>query len=164
MTLSRGREIVLRRAADDDWDMLFGLANDPVARANSIQTQAIAFDDHVEWFEAALGNPAHHLLIAELDGRAVGMVRLDITDDDPETAVISINLVPRLRGMGLGKIALKAATEAAPAMGLQRIIAYIRPENQRSVRAFSGAGFILGGESEIRGISMLRYETTSSQE
>lgn len=71
---------------------------------------------------------------------AVGVVRLDCEGGEAE---VSIYTDPALTGLGLGPRMLEAAARwaAAPAAGLQRLVAEIDPRNGASEVAFAAGGF-----------------------
>jgi RimJ/RimL family protein N-acetyltransferase len=132
-------ELVLRAATADDCERVFTWANDPITRAVSFSSAAIAWADHVAWFEQQLARSDRNVLIASADRDPVAVVRLDRLD--AATCVISINVAPTARGRGLGTAALLAATAYAAKLGFTRIRALIRPDNAASVRAFTAAGY-----------------------
>ena len=136
----------LRPAEPGDWADLLVWRNDPHTRAMSRTSEAIEEAAHRRWFEQALADPARVLLIAELDGESVGVVRLDHGSDTE----ISINLSPAHRGRGLGRRMLEAALATTP----ERLTAWIKDENRASRRLFEQCGF------ELREVSdgMRRYE------
>lgn len=141
----------LRLGTKDDVDRVFEWANDPVTRQVSFNTEPIAYDQHVAWFERQLTGERQNLFIIvaralddeALPGEPLGVVRLDALQDLPTACVVSINVAPQARGRGVGGRALAAATEAAIKLGFDTIDAYIRPSNVASVRAFEKAGYKL---------------------
>ena len=64
----------------------------------------------------------------------MGQVRLDRLEDGE---LISISVAPDARGQGLAPLIIVAACGEANGT----VIARIRPDNERSIRAFSRAGF-----------------------
>lgn len=150
-------DVVLRRAVTADCERVFEWANDPVTRAVSFSSAAIPYVEHVAWFEQQLARSDRNLLIAELEGEPIAVVRLDRGDDDG-TCVISINVAPDARGRGCGTAALVAATPYAASLGFARIRALIRPDNHASVRAFTAAGYTQVGTSMIAGHEALVLE------
>jgi RimJ/RimL family protein N-acetyltransferase len=127
----------LRHAVKQDLADILAWRNDAVTRAMSRSPEPVDAAGHNAWFTAALSDPARVLLIGELDGGKVGMVRID---RGHETEV-SINLNPAFRGRGLSLDLLNAAlaTETGP------ILAVIRPNNAASIRLFEWAGFVRTG-------------------
>lgn len=136
--------VVVRRARDDDRDLLFAWRNDPVSVATSGSRAPVDAATHATWFAGVLADPNVMLLIGEVDGRPIGMTRFDI-DRQSGHAVVSINLDPGDRGRDLARPFLLAAVDAARADRSGRIDAVVRPDNAASLRLFAGAGFRRSG-------------------
>jgi len=88
---------------------------------------------------ALSSGPASRLWVAELDGAAVGTLRLQV-----ETGVgrVSIAVDERYRGQGLGRqILLAGQARVADDWQVHTLEALIHPLNQPSRRAFAGVGF-----------------------
>ena len=140
-------EVVVRRARDDDRDLLFAWRNDPVSVATSGSRTPVDAGTHATWFAAMLADPDVMLLIGEVDGRPIGMVRFDI-DRRSSHAVVSINLDPHARGRGLAQPFLLTAVDAARADRPGPIDAVVRRDNTASLRLFAGAGFRRSGTDD----------------
>ena len=56
LRLFRGLGLIIKEATFEDVDFVFELANDPVVRSNSYNSNPIVFENHVKWFEAQLAN------------------------------------------------------------------------------------------------------------
>ena len=135
--------ISVRTATADDCALLWRWANEPAVRAAAFNSQAIPWDDHVEWFNERLASPDAVIYIAVDDGMPVGQVRFDI---DPAGGVqVDVSVAKEHRGRGLGAAALRSAVRAFAARRSAPIAARIRPENEASLRAFSSAGFVRAG-------------------
>ena len=134
----RGALLVLRAATMGDSQLLLDWRNDPDTRLASFQTEEVSPTDHREWMAASLASGSRHLLIGELESRPIGVIRLDVAGGE---AVISITIAPEARGSGLAAPMLRKALQQAAQLGLSRVEARIRSENDASIRAFSAAGF-----------------------
>jgi UDP-2,4-diacetamido-2,4,6-trideoxy-beta-L-altropyranose hydrolase len=132
--------IRLRRAESGDSRSLFDWRNHPSTRRYALDPTEIEWDVHERWVAAVLADPDRELLIAEQEGRPVGVLRYDISVD---RARISIYLVPGMAGHGLGPRILLAGEEWLQDHWLTvRVLeAEIRPENLASLGAFLSAGF-----------------------
>jgi len=130
----------LRPATRADARLLHDWRNDLVTRASSFTTAPVPWEDHVAWLDRALAPSSDtRLLVGELDGSPVGVVRLQRAG---VSATISVTVAPEARSRGLAAPIIRAAMRAARDLDLERVEAYIRPENIASRRAFSAAGFI----------------------
>jgi UDP-2,4-diacetamido-2,4,6-trideoxy-beta-L-altropyranose hydrolase len=132
-------EVLVRPAEPADARDLWLWRNDPVARAASRNSDPVAFGDHKGWFARALADPARLILIGEVGGEPVGMVRFDVSG---ESAEVSIALAPERRGRNLGG---KLLSIGLARMQARTVTATVRADNHASQRLFAGAGFHLAG-------------------
>lgn len=125
----------IRRARRDDAADILDWRNDPETRRRSLNSEVVSEADHTRWFEGVLADERRVLLIGEIDGRKVGMVRLDRLDGGGFE--VSINMNPQARGLGYGKALLELALswKAGP------YVAYVKEDNAASLRLFEGLGF-----------------------
>lgn len=126
----------LRPATSSDRDRLFRWANDPDTRTASFNTGPIAWDTHVAWFARRLADPDTRIFIAEVDGTPVGQVRFQ---RDAAEWEISIVVAPDARGKGFAVEMIRGGTALVDG----KVIAKIKTDNTRSIRAFSAAGYEL---------------------
>jgi sialic acid synthase SpsE/RimJ/RimL family protein N-acetyltransferase len=157
--VSTGQQAILalRPARAEDRDVLLEWANDPETRAVSFRGATIGPEEHRVWFDKALSASDRRLLVVEERSLPVGLIRLDFAFGDRATAEVSINMAPGARGRGLGRQVLDLAKRMAAESGTRTLVALIRPENGRSIRAFVAAGFAESGESAVAGVRAKRY-------
>ena len=133
-------DLTLRPAVAEDAARLLAWRNDPEVRAASFSQDPVPVADHERWLASKLADPDVHLLIAELDARPLGQVRLDRLG--PDEVEISVSLASEARGKGVGPQMLERAAEVARGeFGPSTLVARVRPENERSLRTFAAAGF-----------------------
>jgi len=125
--------VICRAATPDDARDVWEWRNDPLTRAMSRNSDEVAWAGHEAWFLRTLADPATTLLIGEVGGEKVGMVRFD---HGPETEV-SINVNPACRGRGYGLALLQAGIAQVGG----EIFAEIKDDNLASRRMFERAGF-----------------------
>jgi RimJ/RimL family protein N-acetyltransferase len=123
----------------------------------SFSTAPISAEAHARWFEKALSGQARRLFIAESDGAALGVLRLDFRIEERRTAEVGINLAESARGRGLAVPALAALSREARSLGVSKLVARIKPENAASRRAFERAGYSRIADA-AHGDDILRYE------
>lgn len=128
--------LAIRRATEADARRVWEWRNDPLSRAASRTTKAIAWEDHARWFPQALETRV--ILIGEQDGEAIGMVRFDPDDGGWR---VSINLAPEHRGKALGQSLLTLAMAQVEGT----LLAEVREGNAASERLFDACGFIRDG-------------------
>jgi len=140
-----------RKATEKDTDLLFAWANDPVSRANSYNSAAITYEEHVKWFHEKLKDPTCYLYIffETGSGKAVGQVRIEKKGGEN---TISVSLDKEARGRSYGAEILKMACgdflEKNPSLV---IFAYIKKDNTASVKSFTKAGFAMIKELPVKG-------------
>jgi UDP-2,4-diacetamido-2,4,6-trideoxy-beta-L-altropyranose hydrolase len=132
--------ILLRPVIEDDCEILWHWANDPVIRSVSFSSESISWTDHVQWFTSKLCDQNCVFYIAlNPDNVAIGQVRYDITQKE---ATISLALAESFRGQGYGSnLILLGCKKLGQNLGVERINAYVKPDNLASIRAFLKSGF-----------------------
>lgn len=138
-------DVTLRPADEGDARRIFAWRNDPDARAASIETREISWEDHKAWYESALADPGRQIMIAEQGGRPIGVVRFDI---EGGVATVSIALAPEARGLRLSRPVLAEALKQGDRR-MQRYLARVRPENAASVNLFLGCGFRIVEKGDV---------------
>ena len=131
--------IEIRRAALDDLMTYFHWANDPVVRANSINTKPIPLENHKMWFTARLNDRNTRFYICLKNGAAIGQVRLDLKE---EYALINYSVDQKFRGQGLGTHILKLSMEEFRKERTNKgFIGKVQLSNRASSRVFEKLGF-----------------------
>jgi RimJ/RimL family protein N-acetyltransferase len=144
----------LRLAKPEDCELLFRWVNDAVTRRMSTSSREITRPEHVEWFRQKLQDPGCFMYIVTHSQQAVGQVRFDV--DSTDCAVVSVSIAPDCRGYGYAAEAIRVATATIRASVELRVIhAFIKPDNQTSVRAFARAGYRAPVQVQHRGQDML---------
>ena len=97
------------------------------------------------------------MLIGEnAEGVPVGQIRLDLRSD--REGEIDVSVSPEARGAGLGSQLIDLGVhEAFARTGVEGLHAFIRPENQASIRAFERANFQRLGEDVVKSQPALHY-------
>lgn len=151
-----GGDLLIRPVLPEESVALYRWRNDEQVRQFSHDSREIAWDDHCRWFAAVLQNPARHLLIGEMDGDPVGVLRYDV---EGMQALVSVYLVPGLGGQGYGTRLLQAGSGwlARHCPGVRRILAEILSDNPASLRAFEKAGYVPAA-AENKMDQMKQYE------
>lgn len=141
-------EFIIRLATPADIEKVFQLSNDPVVRANSINTEKIKWEEHVSWFENRIKKTEEPFFIVQsFEGELIAQVRFD----KKQETIISISITEAFRGKGLAsKIIQKSSAESQ----LKKIIAYVKEDNLVSQKAFLKAGYQLRSKEN----GYLKYE------
>ena len=94
-------------------------------------------------------------LVAELDGRIVGYLRLDRHWLGPDATYIALlNVHPEYRGRGIGTRLLKEAIRRSIELGVDRVDLHTWPGNARAIRLYKKLGFFWVPET---GVYMQNY-------
>ena len=145
-----------RRAAPEDARFVWTVNNHPTARAQSISTDDIPWESHLAWFQARLARPDCAFLIGLASDEPIGVARLDVAGGE---AVVSLAVSADHRGRGLGRRLIRSITDLALARADVRVaVAYTRPTNTASRRAFAHNGYREVGAVDVRGVEMCRFE------
>jgi UDP-2,4-diacetamido-2,4,6-trideoxy-beta-L-altropyranose hydrolase len=129
----------LRRATMGDRDRLLSWRNDAATREASLDRRPVLGEEHEEWLRARIDDPAHRILIGELSGVPVGVVRF-ATENRVATISIAVDADRRRRGIGSRLIGAGVSQLAREGVA-DRVDAWIRADNRASLAAFTAAGF-----------------------
>lgn len=149
------RNSILRDIKSSDCLKIFEIANDKEVRKNSFNSDKIELKDHKIWFSNILKDDSVKFLILEFDQDIIGQLRFDFDEDYP---VISISLNKDYRGLGLSKLLLSRALKyLMDNYDYDKVIAYIKKDNLKSVSFFESMGFKLVDEVKIKGNDAFKY-------
>lgn len=158
-------------AQQDDCEDLWHWRNDPLTRANSLNTDEVTYNQHLAWFEALMSDTNQLLMIGTLPNtlfpekmHKIGMIRFNIVPinelhsnvqkpmNSASKAIVSINLNPEFRAKSLSVSLLSNAIESfketivSASSSKHRHIKYIeatiKETNKASVKCFENAGFV----------------------
>jgi len=135
-------EVRLRLAELQDSVDVFSWRNSEETRRHIFNRDLIPFEVHQEWFEKCLNSENRVILIGEIDNKAIGVLRYDLTDAE---ALISVYLVPGKQPPGTGSqlIAAGSAWVRENYPHIKKVNAEILCKNTASVKAFEKAGYLL---------------------
>jgi UDP-2,4-diacetamido-2,4,6-trideoxy-beta-L-altropyranose hydrolase len=133
-------KIKLRKVELSDCKKIWLWINDPLIRSVSFKPKPISLERHVKWFSSALINPNLVYYIAEdKNAKPIGQARFQIESQEAE---ISVLVDPEYRGMSLGSLLIRDATEKFfIETDIEKINAFIKIGNETSRKAFTKAGY-----------------------
>jgi UDP-2,4-diacetamido-2,4,6-trideoxy-beta-L-altropyranose hydrolase len=131
--------IYVREAVAEDSSSLFAWRNDPDVRRMSWNPSVVEPSAHDAWLSGVLADPNRLLLIGELDGAPIGVVRFDITAAQAEVSIYRVPGSPPGLGTALLTAAERWLRERRP--DVTAVIAGVRAGNDRSTRLFESAGY-----------------------
>ena len=134
-------EPYLRRADEDDIDLLFNWVNDVVVRQNAFNTKKIEYSDHKKWFYEKLNSDSSIIYIYCVeDGTPVGQVRIDI-DNDYGLISYSIDACNRMHGHGGRLLMLLEDIVLQKLPEVDVLVARVKKNNVSSQRRFEKLGY-----------------------
>lgn len=142
---------VFREIKNEDCLKIFEIANDDEVRESSFNSDKIDLENHKIWFENILKDDSTKFFVLEFENDIVGQIRFDFDEEYP---VISISLNKNYRGLSLSKFLFLEGLES---IGEDIVLAYIKPENKRSIGFFESIGFEFEEECIIKGNDALKF-------
>jgi UDP-2,4-diacetamido-2,4,6-trideoxy-beta-L-altropyranose hydrolase len=131
-------DLRVTRASPADAELIYDWRNEPLARANSFNSDVVAWETHARWFRDQLADPRVVLLIARCGDLPVGQLRLDFRQDE---AVVSYGVDPLLRGRGFGTAIVTHGLERAARLLPGGVRAHVKARNPESRRIFTKLGW-----------------------
>ena len=133
--------LTYRPAGERDADLYFEWVNDPVVRAQSINSSTVAYSDHVRWFSGKLSDPATVMLLFQREGTPVGQVRLELRGQ--EEALLNYSVAAVARGGGLGFSMLLYAENYLQRHhpSVHRLVGMVKEQNFASMATFRNLGY-----------------------
>ena len=144
--------------------MLLDWQNDSEIRATRFGTSPAAPDRRPEALPGKIGetHPVHWI-IENGTGRPVGQILLESLELN--RTAMAINLVPSIRGRGIGTSLIEAGCRlATQILGQVEFVAHIKPIDFASQAAFRKAGFQTVATTTINGQVALEFALCPNQE
>jgi L-amino acid N-acyltransferase YncA len=137
--------MIIRPASVADIAAITAIYNDVIANTNAIYMETpLTAEDRIAWMQARQAQN-YPVLIAELDGTAVGLGSFGDFRTWPSgyryTVEHSIHVDAGHRGRGIGKALLDALMVEAGRLGKHCLIGAIDAENETSIALHARAGF-----------------------
>lgn len=136
-------EFQLIKATNSDVQLYFNWANDPVVRANSLNSEPIPFENHVNWFTKRVQSETCHLLLLVSSSEKIGQIRLE---QEGELWNINYSIALEYRGKGMGKKIVALAMDLFPEY---HFLARVQHTNNASLKVFDSLNFKRIVEEEI---------------
>lgn len=138
---------LLRPANLSDAKNIFDLSNEYLVRENSISKSIITWENHLIWLKNKIDDSNYRFyIIVDQSDNFIGQLRYEITNND---AVVSISLASNYRNKGLSSKILIEGSKKIMSENINKIFAYIRPDNQSSIKSFEKAGYIFDSKKNI---------------
>ena len=138
-----GKSLKVRKVDSKDTKNIFNWRNDPLIRNMSRNKKVIKLSDHTAWINKIISSKQDAFLIIEKNKEPLGVVRYEM--NELNTAEISIYLIPKKIGTGLGKSVLLKADDWLKSNfpAIKRINANVLSNNSKSFHLFESANYKL---------------------
>ena len=102
--------LTFREANENDTQLYFDWANDPVVREQSYNSNPINFENHKKWFESKINDCSCLMFIFQNEKKLnIGQIR--IQKENNKEALIGISIASDFRGRGYAKDMLQIASD-----------------------------------------------------
>lgn len=105
-------------------------------------------DEAAERIAVVLGDPRQHLLLAEIDGAACGLVALDLryslTRGEDQARITALVVLPACSRQGVGRRLLREVEGTARRAGIARIEVTSNPRRNDAHAFYHGCGYVDG--------------------
>jgi UDP-2,4-diacetamido-2,4,6-trideoxy-beta-L-altropyranose hydrolase len=125
----------LIRANESDVQLYYDWANDPSVRANSLNSDPIPYENHVNWFTKRIHSENAHLLILVNELDKIGQIRLEKEGD---LWNINYSIAKEYRGKGMGKKIIALTLDLFPDF---HFLARVQNSNNASLKVFETLNF-----------------------
>jgi len=131
---------VVRRARDQDLDRLVELFAEVAAEGRWIGAELpLDRERRRRHFSEAMYDERAVLLVAEVDGRIVGQLDMELARYG--VADLGMLVAPGWRGQGLGTALLRAGIDWARGAGAHKVALQVWPHNQAAIALYEKLGF-----------------------
>lgn len=137
---------IIRPMRPSDAADMYELRTRPNAMWGTLQLPTILYADVAA---SCAAQPDNHKLVAEVEGKAVGSLWLNVGAARlRHTGYIGMCVHDQYQGRGLGKALMAAALDLADNwLGLERVVLDVYPDNERAVNLYRKFGFVEEGRS-----------------
>lgn len=134
-------KLYLRKANNDDKEILFIWVNDRKCRENSFTKEVIRWEQHEAWFDEVTHSESVWIYIVMIENKAIGQVRLEV---ESGRGIISYSLAKEYRGFGLGKYVIQLLENKvlSEVQRCDEIYAEVRSNNIASQRVFEELDYV----------------------
>jgi len=153
---------LFRPATKDDAKVVYDLSTDALVRQQSFNSNPIAWEEHIVWFENKLSdNQSKFYIVQSQQNDFIGYVRFEKTDQD---YVITIHLAELFRGKGLGTSIINQATALFLAQHpYATVVAFIKHTNVASIKSFLKAGYQHSQDCVVNEVASGRFVMQSAR-
>jgi UDP-2,4-diacetamido-2,4,6-trideoxy-beta-L-altropyranose hydrolase len=159
MDATKTEELQLRAAGPQDAELFFGWVNDRQVRLQSLNTAAIPWVGHRDWFDAKIKDSRSQLFVLEAKGLPVGQIRFDNIGAEVR---INYSVDALFRGRGWGRRLVALGMRQLSEQGRVIFRAEVKASNRASRATFVRLGFQeLAPEERRDELKIFRFDTAT---
>lgn len=154
----------LRKVRQEDCEILWRWANDPIVRAASFSSEPITWNDHIKWLNNKLNSSnCYQFIGVNNENRPIGQIRFDI--DFQLEAEVDISIAPNERGKGYANDLIKSSIKYLfENTNIKLVNAIIKSENISSIKSFSTSGFECIAKNIVKNEFLIFHYTCTRSE
>ncbi len=144
--------LIIREVTDDDMEDVANLFTEELMHHIDLLPERFQLANPIitsAWYRDVLGNPDKQLFVAEVDGKIVGLLLLQLkrSPDDPifkprlYASVEEVAVTKRFRGQGIGRRLMDHALDWADEHGADEIELEVWEENRGSIALYEKLGY-----------------------
>ena len=152
--LKDGRECTLRNGTEADGAEALKVFNLTHEQTDYLLTYpdeaAFTPEQEAEFLKAKTENPREIEILAEVDGRIAGLAGIEAVGSCFKVrhrADFGVSIDEAFWGLGIGRALLEACTECAKKAGYAQLELNAAAENDRAIRMYEKAGFVVYGRN-----------------
>lgn len=136
--------------------------NDPDINQWMYSDKPYTLEEVYRWIDRVVSDPKRHYFSIISEGKPVGFVSLREDHKPSNTAEIGIVIGEKdQQSHGIGKETIKQVLEYAKnETSITTIRANIKPNNEKSIRLFTGFGFAFSQDITVEGVKFKKFEKT----
>lgn len=129
----------IKEATEEDINLTYNWANDPLIRKHSINRTFIPFENHKEWFLNKINSDKCCYLIFFNYQFPIGSIRFDL---EKGPAIINYLIDPSFHGKGYGKNLLRIGINYMKKKNINEFCGLVLYDNAASIKIFEALEFI----------------------
>lgn len=135
--------VVIRDIQQTDNPLLAVIVRDTLAEFGANHPNTVYYDPTTDTLYEVFRHPRSAYFVAELDGEVVGGGGIFPTDGlaDDTCELVKMYLLPKARGIGLGRTLIEKCIETAGEKGYKKIYLESMPELKQALQVYEKFGF-----------------------
>lgn len=135
--------LVIRDIQQTDNPFLAVIVRDTLAEFGANHPNTVYYDPTTDTLYEVFRHPLSAYFVAEINGEVVGGGGIYPTDglDDDTCELVKMYLLPKVRGIGLGRTLIEKCIETARYKGFKKIYLESMPELRQALKVYEKFGF-----------------------